>query len=50
MDGIFRVVVTKAVDVNEAPRRIAACHPVEWRMRITELDDATGQFKAEFVP
>lgn len=48
-NGVFSVVITKAVDVDESPRRIAECYPVEWQMRLTELDEKTGEFRAELA-
>jgi hypothetical protein len=45
--GVFRVVITKAKDVNVSPREIADCHPQpKLIMRITALDRQTGAFTA----
>jgi len=44
-DGLFRVVMAKAQ--NERPRRIETCFPKpDWVMRITDLDEATGELQA----
>ena len=44
--GLFSVVITVAADVHASPRSIADCYPVDWKMRITSLDEETGAFKA----
>jgi hypothetical protein len=46
-DGLFRVVITVAEDVKANPRRIADCYPKdELLMKITDLDENTGEFRA----
>lgn len=48
--GLFRVVITVAEDVNADPRKIASCAPQpRMIMRIVELDEATGEFRAELA-
>jgi len=48
--GLFRVVVIEAADPNASPRQIASCHPLERiTMRITDLDETTGEFRAEML-
>jgi len=48
--GEFRVVITVAKDVNAAPRSIAECYPQpNLRMRITDLNEQTGEFRAVSV-
>lgn len=44
--GLFSVVITIAEDVHASPRSIADCYPVDWKMRITSLDEKTGAFEA----
>ena len=49
-DGLFRVVITVAKDVNASPREIAKCFPQErMLMRLVELNEDTGEFRAENV-
>jgi hypothetical protein len=49
-DGQFRVVVTVAKDVAAVPRAIADCYPQpNLIMRITELNEKTGEFRAVSV-
>lgn len=49
-DGLFRVVVTVAEDVNVYPRKIEECFPQEKMvMRLVKLDEETGEFRAEVV-
>jgi hypothetical protein len=46
-DGLFRVVITVAKDVNAEPRKIEDCYPKDnWLMQIVKLDETTGQFRA----
>ncbi len=46
-DGMFRVVITRAVDVGAHPREIAECFPQDrLLMRITDLNEETGEFAA----
>ncbi len=46
-DGLFRVVVTVAEDVNAEPRKIKDCYPKDdWVMRITDLNEKTSEFRA----
>ena len=49
LEGLFRVVITKAVDVNGYPREILECYPMEgiW-MKLLKLDEETGECYAEF--
>lgn len=45
--GLFRVVLAVAEDKHVSPRRIASCSPrPELVMRITHLDENTGEFRA----
>lgn len=47
LDGRFRAVIAKAVDVDADPRDIASSHPqqgVWWQL--DHLDEATGAFRA----
>lgn len=49
-DGMFRIVVAVAEDVNANPRRIASCAPQpNMIMRVVKLDEKTGEFRAELV-
>lgn len=49
-DGMFRAVVIIAEDPHAMPRRISDCYPqLRWNMRIMDLDDRTGLFRAEHV-
>jgi hypothetical protein len=49
-NGVFRVVITKAKDVNASPREIAHCHPQDKLiMQIKDLNDQTGEFNARSV-
>lgn len=47
LDGRFRAVIARAVDVDADPRDIAACHPQQgmW-WRLDHLHEATGAFRA----
>lgn len=48
--GFFRAVVTVAEDVSAQPRRIADCYPQpRWNMKLVELNEATGEFRAVHV-
>jgi len=48
--GLFRVVRMTAQDVRANPRSIASCYPDDGLvMRITELNEARGTFRAESV-
>ena len=50
LDGIVRVVIAKAVDTKAVPRKIAECfHQKNLIMRITEFDEAKGEFRAVAV-
>lgn len=47
LDGRFRAVIARAVDVDADSRDIASCHPqhgVWWRL--DHLDEASGAFRA----
>lgn len=47
-DGLMRAIIAVADDVNADPRRIASCAPQDKLvMKLTELEEATGQFRAE---
>ena len=47
-DGLFRVVITVAEDVHAEPRAIKQCHPQrDMVMRLVDLDERTGEFRAE---
>jgi hypothetical protein len=49
-EGHFRVVITVAEDVNASPRKIARCYPQDkLLMKITKMDEQTGEFRAESV-
>jgi len=49
-NGLFRVVIATAVDINADPREIASCDPKDdWIMQITELNEAAGEFQAVMV-
>jgi hypothetical protein len=49
-NGLFRVVMVTPEDAHSDPREIAEAFPKsEMVMRITELDDRTGEFRAELV-
>jgi hypothetical protein len=46
-EGHFRVIVIVAKDTGADPREIADCYPQDkLQMRITELDEQTGRFRA----
>jgi hypothetical protein len=48
--GLFHVVVVTAKDREARPRSIAKCSPApELVMKLTELDEATGAFRAESI-
>ena len=49
LNGLFRVVITVAKDVNALPREISDCYPLEgiW-MKLDKLDEDTGECYAEF--
>jgi hypothetical protein len=48
--GLFRVVIGIAEDVNARPREIKECFPhPNLTMKITELDENTGEFRAVSV-
>lgn len=47
--GLFRVVITVAKDANAHPREIAECYPHDMLMRLVDLDEATGEFRATSV-
>jgi hypothetical protein len=50
LDGKFRAIVAKAVDVHADPRKIEKCFPQEdvfWR--VDSLDDITGAFTAHVL-
>ncbi len=49
-NGRFRVVITVARDEQEYPRKIRDCYPEpNLVMRLTDLDEETGEFRAESV-
>jgi hypothetical protein len=49
-DGLLRVVITVAEDVNADPPKIADCFPQpKMQMRITDLKRTTGEWRAELV-
>ena len=47
--GRFHVVVVKARDPNEFPRKIIDRYPADYMMRLVDLDEETGEFSAERV-
>jgi hypothetical protein len=50
LDGKFRAIIAKAVNVNDDPRKIEKCFPQEgvfWK--IDSLDEVTGAFTAHVV-
>ena len=50
-DGLFRVVIAVAEDVEASPRAIKECFPHEKLvMKILELDENTGEFHAISLP
>ena len=49
LDGVLRVVIAVAHDVSVEPRTIADCYPVKWTMRLVDLDEATGRFRAHMM-
>ena len=51
LDGLFRVVITVAVDVDANPREIFEVYPFEnvW-MKLQKLDEDTGECYAEYYP
>jgi hypothetical protein len=50
LDCKVRVVMAKAKDINASPREIDSCWPhAKLVMRITEFNDATGEWAAESV-
>jgi len=50
-DGLFRVVVGIAEDVSARPRAIKECFPHKnLIMRIVDLNEETGEFRAVSVP
>jgi hypothetical protein len=38
--------MARAADLDERPRQINTCFPRDWVMRITDLNEATGEFQA----
>jgi hypothetical protein len=49
-EGHLRVVMMRARDEDAVPRSIASCFPDDdLIMRITQLDEANGSFRAESV-
>lgn len=50
LDGIVRVVMAEAKDVNARPREIDSCWPQpKLLMRITQFDEVTGEWVAQSV-
>ena len=48
--GIFRVVISSAVNYRDYPRKINEAYPKpNMAMRLVEFDEDTGQFKAELL-
>ena len=48
--GIFRVVISSAVNFRDYPRKINEAYPKpNMTMRLVEFDEDTGQFKAEVL-
>ena len=50
LNGVMHVIIAVAADVMAEPRDIAECYPVRWTMRLTDLDEETGRFRAEQMP
>lgn len=49
-DGLFRVVMVRAEDTQALPRSIASLYPHQTLvMKLVELDEGTGEFRAESV-
>jgi len=48
-DGLFRVVITTAKDVSANPRAISECYPHDMQMRLYDLNEDTGEFRATSV-
>ena len=44
--GLFRLIVATAKDVNALPRKAVGFRPHPRVMRLTELDERTGEFRA----
>ncbi|MFP3945251.1 MAG: hypothetical protein ACLFWF_15245 [Alphaproteobacteria bacterium] len=50
-NGIFHVIIAKAKDENAGIRRVVECQPDDnLRMRIVDLNEETGEFRAVSVP
>lgn len=49
-DGFFRAVVVVAENIKAQPRRIVQCYPQpNWNMRILDLNEGTGGFRAVHI-
>lgn len=48
-DGLFRVVIIVAKDLNTHPWSIAECYPHDMQMRLRDLNEETGEFRAVSV-
>ncbi|MEQ9247460.1 MAG: hypothetical protein RLO21_15870 [Nitratireductor sp.] len=49
-EGEFRFVITVAADTEAYPRKIASCFArPDWIMKLSDLDETTGEFRAEKV-
>ena len=46
-DGLFHVVMATAVDVSAEPRSAAEAYPTKLIMKLTALDEESGEFSAE---
>jgi hypothetical protein len=46
-DGLFRVVITVAEDINSLPRKIARSFPQDrMLMKLLDFNEQTGEFRA----
>jgi len=46
-DGWVKVIVAIAKDVNAVPRSIKECSPTKMQVKVTHLNEATGEFSLE---
>ena len=49
-DGKFGVVIATAKDTTARTREIAEAYPTKMMMRLTALNEETGEFSAELCP
>ena len=48
-DGLFRAVIVVAKDGDIEPRELADCYPYAPTMRLVELNESTGEFRAASI-